>query len=785
MKNKLTKILSIIIILSFFIISGCGIWNNFKTYFNRYYNASTLFEDAETLIKSEPKDIFEFKEPKVSGQVNQILDKVVEKCSKILELDTATSYLDIALLMTGKSFYYQQNYPKAYRKFNELTLLKDSDLLLENKLWIGKTELQLREFDKGFQTLEEVKTEAAEKEEMQILEEAYIKQIAFLIYRERFEDAVVYCRQLLGIAEEDELKALAQYEVGKLFYEMGDLEKADTAFALVMNFSPEPDVEFNSRFERSTVEKELGFIDESLEILDNLKSESKFEESWDKVDLEIGRIYYEKGNIEEAMHRFRDIDTTYSRTESGGIASFLLAQIWEKNLRNYDSAVVYYDRTVAASVPKEYKDNAKLKSTDIGKYFVVSGDLNKAVKQLEYSVNPQIFIEDSIAYEEFIFQDTSKLFKQGIQTSPNDSGSFRKGKFPGIKGGDSLVAATEDTLENINPRIVRIKPQRPKLATDSLMSIVAQKEFELANVFYVDLDVPDSSFYYYSDIAANYPRNRNTPQVFFALGNHYLSVRDTAKADSFFTIIYNDYRNDEIVNQAAKILGKPPVEFKTDEAEKLFIQAENEYDQSKFESAISLYGEVYRKYPESTFAPKALLAEGWIYENELELLSKAAAVYDTLNKKYPASEYAHLIIPKLNVYRQEQNRIKAVEDSIRLAKEEKARQDSLQRIAKEVPNKNIQPVSPDSNTVINIKTDSLDNFKRILKQRETGDSSGISETQLLRESPELNADSNTGIIFPPDSLLLDSVKTSIPVDTIKTGSDENQAPDSLQIIIDH
>ena len=38
------KILLVYFLLFF---SGCGIWTDFKTYFNTYYNAKVIFEEAE------------------------------------------------------------------------------------------------------------------------------------------------------------------------------------------------------------------------------------------------------------------------------------------------------------------------------------------------------------------------------------------------------------------------------------------------------------------------------------------------------------------------------------------------------------------------------------------------------------------------------------------------------------------------------------------------------------------------------------------------------------------
>ena len=128
---------------------GCSVWENFTAYYNTYFNASAAFEEAEESIIEQKKELFAFKEEKISNSTNELLNKVIEKCSRILQFYEESSYVEDALFMTGKSFYYQQNYAKALRKFRELEVIPDSDLQLENKFWVGKTELQMRNFDEG------------------------------------------------------------------------------------------------------------------------------------------------------------------------------------------------------------------------------------------------------------------------------------------------------------------------------------------------------------------------------------------------------------------------------------------------------------------------------------------------------------------------------------------------------------------------------------------------------------------------------------------------------------
>ena len=88
---------------------SCGVWGNFTTYFNLYYNTKHLFNEAEESISNDRADIFATNEPKIKPADDQKLQKVIEKCSKILQYSPDSRYVDDALIILGKAFYYQQN----------------------------------------------------------------------------------------------------------------------------------------------------------------------------------------------------------------------------------------------------------------------------------------------------------------------------------------------------------------------------------------------------------------------------------------------------------------------------------------------------------------------------------------------------------------------------------------------------------------------------------------------------------------------------------------------------
>ncbi|MCF8354804.1 MAG: tetratricopeptide repeat protein, partial [Melioribacteraceae bacterium] len=509
MTNKLQNTFLIPIILLTFLLNGCGVWEDFTTFFNTYYNAGKTFDLAMEEIEKLEADKFEFKQKPLGGNLKQNLELVIEKCSKILQFHQESSYFDDALYMIGIAFYYQGDYSKGLRKFHELASVEDSDLQLENKLWIAKCELQLRNFDQGFNRLEDLKTEALEAEEKEIVEKALITQIGYLIYRENYLTAINYLNNLMEVSESDELRAETAFQQGKIYLVLNEQENAAAAFQSVMDYSPTFDVEFSSQFEYAKLQKELNKDSLSLDLLNDLRDENKFDEFRHKIELEIGLLYYEQGKIEDALDKFRLVDTVYTKTESSGIAAFMRGEIWEKHYKNYDSAFYFYDRTSASQAPKEVKDEAREKNNVINDYFTLNEKYMANAKQYVYLVDPEKFIRDSLDYEAAVSFDSTLAAKSDSTDEEGNltTGGDRRNTF-GNRDKRTPTGGNKGSGQPGNGRTKAIKqltqPKRPTLTLDSLNSIIAKNKFELGNLFFSELEVPDSAFYYYSSVLNDY-----------------------------------------------------------------------------------------------------------------------------------------------------------------------------------------------------------------------------------------------------------------------------------------
>jgi tetratricopeptide (TPR) repeat protein len=716
---------------SLLLTAGCGIWQDFTTYFNLYYNTTELYDKVEDQILEQKSELFSTEPPTVPGSVNTDLVKVIEKCSNILQFSAQTAYVDDALMMLGKCFYYQKNHQKSQRKFEELlSSSSKSNYLLEAELWIGKCQMRLKNYADGLATLGEVRTKAVEEDIDEVFEETFIEEI---VYRKTIEDipgAIEAANEFLQISSNNKIKAELWYEVGNLNLEIIEIENAITAYQNVFEYSPDFELEVNAKLKLGRALRDVGQSESALEIFEDMRSEDKYEEKYSDIDFEIGKTQVALGNYEEAVDQLTKVDTTYKNTPNSGAAKYEIASVYEMGFKQLDSAAVYYKKAVASTLPEDYFTIAKEKDRVFTRYTALRSDIDKYDKQKFYLNNPDHFIQDSITYVQdslliaeeianvkelqeiwsgldslFNESDTTGFFQDSLKVADSlvvqdtTGVTTRDSVFAKIREPerfDSLMAAQFDSMfvnktfdlvakrqleekKRQNELLVRqlsaelpdtLKfennpPKLPTISEDSINTILAKNQLELGNLFLSELSIPDSAYWYYDDALTNYPNTQYYASTIYALGSYYLTIDAKGRADSLFNVIYENYRNESIVNAAADKLNKPFIDLNYDPALVKFSETEALMLAGEYSEAVNEFFEIYKTYPESDVAPKALYTCGWIYENEIKDPVRAAELYDTLIVKYPASEYVRVAAPKVTLYKHELSKRKlAMQDSL-------------------------------------------------------------------------------------------------------------------------
>ncbi|MBK7498566.1 MAG: tetratricopeptide repeat protein [Ignavibacteriales bacterium] len=717
-RNKTTKLL----VLSFLLLiaSGCSVWDNFTTYFNLYFNTATLFEDAELEILSQKRDLFSNDPLIIPGNAKASLVKVVEKSSKLLQFYSTSAYVDEALMMLGKSFYYQNNYQKSNRKFEELlaTNIDDDELITEANLWMAKNSFELREITRALELIEQVRAKGIEEGYNLIIKESYVHEIKYRLREKDYTKAISLATEFADVYNDDLIRAQIYYELGNLYTLIGEKENAITAYEKVFDYSPDFDLEVSTTIKYANALRNAGQTQKALEVFEDIRTEDKFSNSYNEIDFEIGKTLVELGEYNQALEQFRMVDTTYKNTPFSSASNFEMGELYRAKFLNYDSAGYYFSKSAVSNPPKEYVDKAKSNNLLFAKYSKLRNEINKFDKQLYYSQNIEIFIKDSTEYladslrilEEFLAQKEMQEIWKDVGTDTMlgkiDSSFIKDSIF--VKDSlikvDSLIqigeVSTFDTAgisnrlfefrkqkrieaenELKNKELQNLKnsgqlkldsldfkgnpPKRLSISIDSAKTIISKDNLELGNLFLTDLNVPDSAFFLYQQNLEKYSETSYYPNTLYAIGSYYLTIDEKEKADSLFRIIYENYKDKNIVNAAANKLNLPLIDLNYDPAKEIYASAEDYMLETDYSRSIDKFWSIYKEYPKSPLAPKALYASAFILEDNLFLLDSAASVYDTLIAKYPTTPYVKKVSQKISIYKQEKARIqKAIQDSL-------------------------------------------------------------------------------------------------------------------------
>ncbi len=743
------KIVALFLFIIFSIsFSGCGVYRNFTTYFNTYYNAKTIFDLVEEDIQKKKVDVFAFRDDLqgnqqlggqsafnrtsnqqsgyrseqsfgagqlgnqygnqqsqfgsqsggsvYSGNTSQDLTKVIEKCSKILQYAKESAYFEDALFMTGKALYYQQEYSKAQRKFTELAGMGETEYTNENKLWLAKTNLQLRNFDEGLKQLEDVKAKALEDEEDKLYTEASITKISFLIFRNDIQKAITECKDYVKTSENDEMKGLVSYQLGKLYQMLSDEENALETYSSVLNYSPTLEVEVRSKLERARLLKQLNKIDESEDELSDMRDQGKYKNNLDEINIDLAQIYFETKRFKDAVELLTDVDTTYRALPTSGIASMKLGEVYERGIMNYDSSHKYYKKVVQSLAPLEYRNKANELANNFDKYFLLKKKMYDLNKQLVYIRDPRIFERDSIdyaiAYKEY--DDEKKKQEEAQKNASISSGMQQNQEAQRAlmeqqqKQQEFLKEIERKKRMGINEQIPLkilislgqvVKPERPQGDEKNVKGMLAANMFEQGSLFFSEMDYADSAYFYFSKIINDTPDSTIIPKTLFSLATYYETKNDSVKADELYKEIFDKYPKDKLHQTVGEKLGllkkdENKVATKTeDPAEPFYIKAEELYYQKNFTEAIDSFKAISKNFPKSIYTPKAMYYVGLIYE-EQKNYDSAAVSYSLLEKDFSSDPVSRIALAKYTEYKNEKEKIKKAEEDKKRAEEQKKKE---------------------------------------------------------------------------------------------------------------
>jgi tetratricopeptide (TPR) repeat protein len=663
-------------------MSGCVVWNfvdtryqNVTGYFNSMYNARTLFAEATAEIQEQEKS---FEHPKDSGEspttkekkasaknkrvikkeygvpsaAAQKLDKVIEKCSRILVAYSKSKWVDDALLLIGKSYYYKHENVRAERKFNELIdRYKDSPLIPEAVLWLGKTHAQAEHYERAQESLDRAVELGIAAQDPEVVAEAYYSMGEMNIDRDMEEDAVKAYQKGAEYAASSNQRLRIQLALAKEQEKLGNKKEAAEAYRNIINLNPSTEQMFTAELCYARLCRETGQFDDCANTLLDMLDNPSYLQYDSKIQLEIGNYFGALAEYPSAIDQYTYVDTTWRNTPEAGEASYSMGSIYEYKLLNYDKAFEKYSNARQGSSSATATGKGTTSKTEIfGEY--------RRFRNKMYDVDTLFF---------YVLHPDSLARRDSLQALTDSLERERTGQGPALTEEQLAIEKFQRRRPHgrntgkINPYLAKISPtggpegkgaagtaglvplyrkfNLQSLSKDSLLIVISQMRMEMGWIMFGKIGNLDSAAWYYKMAVDGKLSDSSRAQAYFTLSEIARAQNNAELAAQYEDVILRDFPRTGYAFSIMRSRGQTPpdtIAFLTDMYNKAAVLLE----QGRYSDGIKSLEHLVESYPRSSTAMRARLAIAMTYEGPLNNGEKAIALYRAMIADNPSSPYS-------------------------------------------------------------------------------------------------------------------------------------------------
>lgn len=353
-------------------LSGCGRllgsrYDNFTAYYNTFYNAREAFERQEDQLQRQERPVERdrflpvFIEPAEQSGRQEGFEKAVEKGADLLREHPESKWVDDALLLIGKAYFYQANFAGAEQKFREVIALDEDQHEDEARLWLGRTLTASESYDEAALTLREGLDREGLREHWAAQMRLAIAEVD--VRRGDYEAAAEALRRGLDGLRDKELGARATFLLGQVLEVLDQPADAAEAYARVLDFGPRYELSYAAQLSRALTLARAGHTPDGLDLLSRMRRDDKHFQNLAEVELTRARVLAAAERPGEARALLRDLlyDPDPS-LQAGGIRGqlhYYLAEIYREGLRDYVRAAAHYD-TAATALRQPADPNLRL-----------------------------------------------------------------------------------------------------------------------------------------------------------------------------------------------------------------------------------------------------------------------------------------------------------------------------------------------------------------------------------------------------------------------------------------
>ncbi|SHF73769.1 Tetratricopeptide repeat-containing protein [Fodinibius roseus] len=395
-------------LLSAVLLAGCGKtlksgWNNFRAYYNTHYNAKEYFKEGEKAVRQQPRSLNPDSpvrvHPPPSPAGKESFEQAIVKSSRILRRHNTSVWLDDALLLMGKSYYYLQDYAAAIKRLEQV---EDADPSPETyrqaMIWKGRAMLDLGVHSEGIAYLGEMlgqyPTEWPEDEkgELQILAGEHHAMLG------NWEEASGFLSAALSNVSDRRLRGRAFFLYGQLLERQNRPGEAYYAYSQVPSHFVGFEYDYWSRLKQAEVSREQDNLGVALAIYRRMQQNDKYVDRRERLTFEMARTLEMQGETGEAEGLYRSLLYGDPPTDLRSLQAdihYRLGRIQSDHHQNYAMAAAYFDSSAALRGQAENPEDeeAAVLAEAFGRYTGLKQSIERADSLLRLGSLPRAALD--------------------------------------------------------------------------------------------------------------------------------------------------------------------------------------------------------------------------------------------------------------------------------------------------------------------------------------------------------------------------------------------------------
>ncbi|MEX0944154.1 MAG: tetratricopeptide repeat protein [Balneolaceae bacterium] len=540
----------------------------------------------------------------------------IERGSSILLNHDESRYFLPAIFIIGKSYYYRSEFFSALEKFQELATFADGDLRQKAFLWQGLTYLEMSNYSEGIQQLE-AGMDRISNWNPEILAEVYAVLAQLNSELDNYDLTIEFLYRSVSDLNNDEMAARAYFLLGQIYELTGNHVGARNAYRDITGFITSFELEFHAIRKEAEVLRRMGNYDQAERLFRRLFRDNKYLAFTNELQYEIGRTLQLKGDYEEALIRYEEVLEDHIQTPSAVTRAktyYGIAEIYREHLQDYGTAADYFERAASqradpALLPVGFNANELAES--FGRYATIKREISEKDSLLalaamsdddlkEYIEEVQQIEQEKLEEELREVQrqqsqavvmdepdqlaDLDQTVEFGFLNSKNRSKQLESSLQFQARWGDRPLADNWRRQEAVSgnrfDQIVLRNEKDEEITIDqddsgtgiqamielsdipfseeeqlSLRNEINRLNYQLANVFFLTLDMPDSAAVYYRKVIDSDLNQDLVTMSMYSLAELALELADTENATTWLHQLNEVDPNSVYTRRLAERLG--------------------------------------------------------------------------------------------------------------------------------------------------------------------------------------------------------------------------------------